>query len=98
MVILLCWIIGAVFVGKYASHKGLSGVSFFVISLFASPLVGLLLALVSSPDREKAAHRAGLKKCPECAEAIKTRGTSLPPLQAQAFGRPPWDRRRIVAI
>jgi RNA polymerase subunit RPABC4/transcription elongation factor Spt4 len=70
MVIFLCWILGAVLVGKHASNKGLSGISFFAISLFASPLVGLLLALVSSPDPEKTARRAAMKKCPECAEAV----------------------------
>ena len=71
MVIFLCWIIGAVLVGKYSSHKGLSGILFFAISLFASPLVGVLLALVATPDREKAAKRAGMRKCPECAEYVK---------------------------
>jgi hypothetical protein len=71
MVIFLCWIIGAVLVGKYAHDKGLSGASFFFIALFATPLVGILLALVAAPDREKAARRAGLKECPQCAEAVK---------------------------
>jgi hypothetical protein len=71
MVIFLCWILGAVLVGKHASNKGLGGVSFFFISLFLSPLVGLLLALVSSPNPKKTAHRAGLKRCPECAEFVK---------------------------
>ncbi len=71
MVIFLCWIIGAALVGKYAHNKGLSGISFFAISLFASPLVGVLLALVATPDREKTAKRAGMRKCPECAEFVK---------------------------
>jgi len=70
MVILLCWFIGAIFVSKYAHKKGLSGLSFFVISLCASPLVGVLLVLVAAPDREKAAKRAGLMQCPQCAEYV----------------------------
>ena len=70
MVIFLCWIIGAVLVSKYASKRGLSGVSFFCISLFASPLVGVLLVLLAAPDRQKAAKRAGLRKCTQCAECV----------------------------
>jgi hypothetical protein len=71
MVLFLCWILFAVLVGEYASRKGLSGASFVFISLFASPLAGFLLALVSTPDREKAAQKSGLKKCSECAEYVK---------------------------
>jgi hypothetical protein len=71
MALFLFWIIGAVLVGKYAVNKGRSGASFFFISLFASPLVGFLIALVSSPQSEKAAEKLGLKKCSECAEYVK---------------------------
>jgi len=71
MAIFLFWVICAVLVGKYASIKGRSGASFFFISLFASPLVGFLIALVSAPDREKAARRVRLRKCPECAEYVR---------------------------
>jgi hypothetical protein len=71
MAIFLFWIIGAVLVGKYAHNKGLGGLSFVVISLCASPLVGVLLVLVAAPDREKAAKRAGMRKCPQCAEYVK---------------------------
>jgi len=59
MAIFLFWIIGAVLVGEYASSKGLRGESFLFISLFASPLVGFLIALLSSPQQERAAKRRG---------------------------------------
>ena len=71
MALFLFWIIGAVLVGKYASRKGLSGASFFFISPFASPLAGFLIALLSSPQRERAAAKAWLKKCHECAEYVQ---------------------------
>jgi hypothetical protein len=71
MIILLCWILFAVLVGRFAREKGLNGVSFFVIALFLSPLVGFLMVLVSATDRAKAAQKSGLKKCSECAEYVE---------------------------
>jgi len=61
------WILLAVLVGVFASQRGRSGPAFFALSLLLSPLVGFAIAALSKPDREK----AGLKKCPDCAEWIQ---------------------------
>src|SRR6185437_3221318 len=71
MAILLFWILLAVLVGVYAANKGRSGAGFFFLSLLLSPLVGFLIALLSKPNREAAAQKSGLKKCPRCAEYVQ---------------------------
>jgi hypothetical protein len=71
MVIFVAWIIFAVLVGVYAEKKGRSGPGFFFLSLLLSPLIGFLIAIVSSPIREKVAQQSGLKKCPDCAEYVQ---------------------------
>ena len=71
MIMFLSWILLSVLVGRYASDKGLTGASYFVISVFLSPLVGFLIALLSSPQPAKAAQKLGLKKCADCAEYVK---------------------------
>lgn len=68
---LLFWFMFALIVGVYASNKGRSGIGFFFLSLVLSPLIGFLIALVSSPVGERVAERSGLKKCPGCAEYIQ---------------------------
>jgi len=72
MVILLFWILFAVLVGVYAANKGRSGAGFFFLSLLLSPLVGFIIAAVSKPNREAAAQKSGLKKCPRCAEYVQS--------------------------
>jgi hypothetical protein len=71
MIILLCWVLLAILVGRYAREKGPSGASFFFISVFLSPLIGFLIALLSSPQPEKAAQKLGMKRCSDCAEYVK---------------------------
>jgi hypothetical protein len=66
------WMIFAVLVGVYAGSKGRSGVGFFFLSFLVSPLVGLLIALLSSPNQEKMALDSNQKKCPACAEFVKS--------------------------
>ncbi len=58
-----------------AKNKGHSFAGYFFISLLLSPLIGLIIALVSSPNKkslEKEALATGMKKCPYCAELIRT--------------------------
>lgn len=69
--IFLFWITFCILVGVYASSKGRSGVGYFVLSFFLSPLVGFLIAVVSSPKQERVAERSGMKKCPACAEYVR---------------------------
>jgi len=69
--IFIFWIVLAVLVGVYASNKGRSGAGFFFISLILSPLIGFIIAAVSSTQRDKVAQKTGLKKCSECAEFVQ---------------------------
>lgn len=71
MIILLCWVLLAVLVGRYAREKGLNGAWFFFVSVFLSPLVGFLMVLVSATDRTLAAQKSGLKECSDCAEYVE---------------------------
>jgi len=64
------WIIGWIFlsilVGAFASSKKRNGIGWFFLSLLISPLITFIILLVIgfSPST--------LKKCPKCAEEIKT--------------------------
>ena len=70
------WIALCVVVGLYANSKGRSGIGFFALSLFLSPLIGLIAAAIALPRRSVQDERQlefsdDLKKCPFCAELIK---------------------------
>ncbi len=71
----LLWIFLAVAVGVYASNKGLSFGSAFVVSCIFSPLVALIVVALSKPKMEVIEQRSILsgehKQCPFCAELIK---------------------------
>ena len=71
MEIFIVWVILAVLVGVYAGKKGLSGVLYFFLSLILSPLLGFLITLLVNPNKEAAAKKSGLKKCPQCAEYVQ---------------------------
>jgi RNA polymerase subunit RPABC4/transcription elongation factor Spt4 len=73
---ILTWLTLAVVVGIYAHNKGLSGVLYFFISLVFSPLVGFLI--VSERKTAVIAERTGIKKCPDCAEVVKTEALLCP--------------------
>ncbi len=69
------WIALCMIAALIANDKGRSGVGFFFLSLFLSPLVGIIAALVLSPDIERVEEiqisTGDNKKCPYCAEIIK---------------------------
>ena len=71
----LLWLIFCVLVAVYANSKGRSGIGFFLISALLSPLIGLIIALLTSPNKELVERReiasGGMKKCPYCAELVK---------------------------
>lgn len=72
MAILLFFsIILSVLVGVYAANKGRSGVGFFFLSVLLSPVIGFLIAALSKPHADTVARRAGMKKCPRCAEYVQ---------------------------
>lgn len=62
----------AVCVGVYANNKGCSGISYFCLSIFLSPLLGFVFALLAKDISESVDISSGhMKKCPLCAESIK---------------------------
>ncbi len=71
LVILLVAIAFSIAVASYAESKGRSWIGYFLLSIFLSPIVGLLFAWAANPQLEKVAERKGLKKCPDCAEWIQ---------------------------
>ncbi|ELR63093.1 hypothetical protein C942_04107 [Photobacterium marinum] len=73
--IIVLWLVFAIFVGIYANSKGRSGFGYFLLSLLLSPLIGFIIALVVSPIDEnvevKELASGRMKKCPKCAELVK---------------------------
>jgi len=69
------WIFFSGVAAVIASGKGRSGPGFFLLSVLLSPLIGVVAALVASPNPEAVESRqleTGLRrKCPYCAEIIK---------------------------
>jgi hypothetical protein len=74
-VLIVIWIILCFVAASIASKKGRSGIGFFFLALFLSPLVGIICAAIASPnvgEVEKLQVASGAnKKCPYCAEIIK---------------------------
>ncbi|WP_434633022.1 hypothetical protein [Vibrio sp. SCSIO 43086] len=70
------WVIFSILVALYASgRKGRSGLVFFLISIFLSPILGGIIALIVSPNEkvleEKALSSGHYKKCLKCSELVK---------------------------
>lgn len=75
MEIFFIWLAGSIVAAVIADKKGRSPVGFFFLAALLSPLIGIIAALVASPDtkvveRKLMASRQG-KRCPFCAEIIK---------------------------
>jgi hypothetical protein len=71
VLVVIAWLVLCGAVAVYAGNKGRSGVGFFFLSLFLSPLVGFVVAVAVSPDENKVAFTQGKKRCPECAEFVQ---------------------------
>jgi hypothetical protein len=75
MEIVIGWLVFSVLVGVYASKKGISPGSFFILSLVLSPLVGGVAALIASPRTDRVEGRqisdGSHKRCPMCAEMVR---------------------------
>ena len=73
--ILISYIFGTIVAGIIASNRGNSVALVVCLSLLLSPLIGIIAALVMTPNTEKLEQdRINLgteKKCPFCAELIK---------------------------
>jgi hypothetical protein len=103
MQIFLLWIILALLVGAYASTKARSFFGFVVLSIFLSPLIGLLILLIMGANTEKIEHeridRGEVRRCPYCAETIQPAavlcrhcGRSLPASIEFNPTQEQWDR------
>jgi hypothetical protein len=79
MAIFITWIALSFVAGAIANNKGRSAVGFFFLSLFLSPLIGILTALVSKSDLKAIEARhvedGTMRKCPFCAELVKAEAT-----------------------
>lgn len=76
MVWFTVWMALCIIAAVIASNKGRSGLGFFLLALFLSPLVGIIAALVAGPNtanvEQKQIDSGGHRKCPHCAELVKT--------------------------
>lgn len=71
MEIFFTWIFLAAVVGFIANNRGKSGLLWFGISLFISPLIGLVLVLVLRGGADEPTLSAEkMARCPFCGEAI----------------------------
>ncbi|MBI5220838.1 MAG: hypothetical protein HY978_03320 [Candidatus Liptonbacteria bacterium] len=66
MWIFILWIVLSFLAGVWSSNKGRGFEWGLIISLFFSPLIGFIAVAVASPGT------VGNKKCPQCAELIKS--------------------------
>lgn len=75
MEIFIGWLVFSFVAAAIAAHEGRSAVGYFLLSVLLSPLIGIICALVTTPNVQKVeAHRIASgenKKCPYCAELIK---------------------------
>ena len=70
------WIVLCILSGMAANGKGKSFWDYFFLSLLLSPFIGFIAVLIAKEDRkiieEKAVASGDSKKCPFCAELIKS--------------------------
>jgi RNA polymerase subunit RPABC4/transcription elongation factor Spt4 len=73
---ILTWLVLCFITALFASKKGRSAIGFFFLAFFLSPLVGLIAVAVASPNTKavegKQISSGNTKKCPYCAELIKS--------------------------
>ena len=72
--IIIVWLVCGVISSQVASGKGRSGAGWFAIGFLLGPL-GLIWSLVLAEDKEGLMERGEMRKCPSCAEFIKTAAT-----------------------
>jgi len=72
---IISWFVFSLFAAIIANSKGRSGTGFFLLSIFLSPLIGIIAALIASKNtskvEEKRIKSGTEKKCPYCAELVK---------------------------
>ncbi|MFI3221758.1 MAG: hypothetical protein QX191_01855 [Methylococcaceae bacterium] len=69
------WLFFSIIGGVIAAKKGRSGIGFFFLSILFSPLIGIISAIIATPNQKQIENdkvKLGWeKKCPFCAEIIK---------------------------
>lgn len=111
MEIVLGWFIFSIIVGVAASHRGRSGLGWFILATFISPVLALILVLVlPNLVTTEAGGRITPEthhRCPECKELIRRDaskcrycGTKLTPLELDYTHRAKTNirRARILAV
>jgi len=68
LLLMVVFVLLAIWIGKKAQEKGYSRAGFTVFGLFFT-LIALIVVLVIQPTQT--AQTTGLAKCPHCAEAIQ---------------------------
>ena len=75
MAIVGVWLALCMVAALIAKNKGRSGLGFFLLAFFLSPLVGLIAAAFAKPNRQMVEQQqvqsGELRKCPFCAELVK---------------------------
>jgi hypothetical protein len=72
----LVWLALSMLAGVIAANKGRSGIGFFFLALFLTPLVGLVAAVAAKPNlgeiESQVLQTGESKRCFYCAELVKT--------------------------
>ncbi len=75
MEFLFLWFLLSAAVAVFAHKKGRSGLKAFIMCLFISPLLGLVIVAALKTNTEKLEQQrvqdGDMKECPYCAEIIK---------------------------
>lgn len=77
MDLVIGWLVLSVVVGVVAAIRGRSFFGGFLVSLFFSPLIGLIVVLVSKTGEQlsrESARKGGsseFRVCPQCAEVVR---------------------------
>ena len=104
---LVVWVGFSIVAAMWADHKGRDGMGYFFLSLFLSPLVGLIAAGVAKETETKRQQRVKQSSmtriCPQCLEmvprgAVKCRncGASLRDYVAGPASAPPRPQTRAA--
>jgi hypothetical protein len=76
MEIFVVWVVLSVLVGVVWRNRGHGFAGGLIFSLILSPIVGIAIGLLKKPDQARLERAAlssgGMKKCPYCAELIKS--------------------------
>lgn len=75
VLLLIAWIVGTIIAATIASNRNVSIGLVILLSILFSPVIGVLVACLMTPEARSAAVNAAAtvreKKCPQCAEMVK---------------------------